>query len=155
MSDVNLVREFCRLEPKWKPALSRFLRDLQTSGDEKHFHPHPFTPEEIERVVNYSGADLYYVLVENESVLGYGLLRGWDEGYAVPSLGLALHPAVRGLGLARLFMEFLHAAARRRGASEIRLKVYPDNVRAIKLYKSLGYAFEEEEKGQLVGIVKL
>jgi ribosomal protein S18 acetylase RimI-like enzyme len=52
-------------------------------------------------------------------------------------------------------MHFLHAAARRRGADKVRLKVYPDNIRAIELYRELGYTFEAQEAGQLVGIVDL
>jgi len=45
------------------------------------------------------------------------MLRGWDEGYETPSLGIAVHPDARGLGLARTFMGFLHAAASFQGAA--------------------------------------
>ena len=147
--------ECLTLSPEWRKPLARFFRLLREAGDDRHFHPHPLSPEEAGKRADYLGKDLYYVLVEEENVLGYGILRGWDEGYAVPSLGIVIHPSERGTGLGRAFMHFLHAAARRRGADKVRLKVYPDNTRAIKLYRELGYTFEVREAQQLVGIVNL
>jgi ribosomal protein S18 acetylase RimI-like enzyme len=67
-------------------------------------------------------------------------------------LGIAVHPDARGLGLARMFMQFLHAAARQYGAARVRLKVYPANSAARRLYESLGYRFESTPDDQLLGI---
>ena len=146
----------CRIvDETLEQPLVEFFRALKRAGDDKYFHPHPLTDEEAKRRAHYSGKDLYYVLVEGDKVLGYGILRGWDEGYEVPGLGIVIHPAVRGMGLGKLLMHFLHAAARRRGASKIRLKVYPDNGIAIRLYEGLGYTFQAEEGGQLVGFINL
>ena len=146
----------CRIvDETLEQPLVEFFRALKRAGDDKYFHPHPLTDEEAKRRAHYSGKDLYYVLVEGDKVLGYGILRGWDEGYEAPSLGIVIHPAVRGMGLGKLFMHFLHAAARRRGASKIRLKVYPDNTTAVTMYQELGYTFQAEEAGQLVGFVDL
>ena len=91
------------------------------------------------------------VIVEAEVVLAYGFSRGWDEGYLIPNLGIAVHPEVRGIGLSKAFMYFLHVAARRTGARQVRLKAYPNDLTAIKLYKSLGYIFQGNENGQMVG----
>ena len=104
---------------------------------------------------NYQGRDLYYALADGMTMIGYGMLRGWDEGYEIPSLGLALDSSVRGHGYGRMFMHFLHAAALRRGAKRIRLKVHRENVRGIDLYKSLGYEFGQQEGSQLIGYLQL
>jgi ribosomal protein S18 acetylase RimI-like enzyme len=72
------------------------------------------------------------------------MLRGWDEGYQIPSLGLAIHPSVRGQGLGKMLMGFLHLQAFRRGAEKVRLRVNSTNDKALKLYKGLGYVFEED-----------
>ena len=151
MSDL----EFRLLEPSLEESLARFFVDLGATEDTRHFHPHDLTAEEARRRVRYGGKDLYYVAVVAGRVDAYGLLRGWDEGYAIPSLGIALHSGARGTGLARAFMLFLHAAARGRGAEKVRLKVYPDNTRAVALYRGLGYSFESREGEQLVGIAQL
>lgn len=151
----QLALECRQLGPEWANALEEFFDELVASGTDRHFHPHPFTADEAVRRCNYSGTDLYYVLVHGERVLGYGLLRGWDEGYSIPSLGIALRPTARGIGLGKAFMHFLHAAARYKGATGIRLKVFPGNESAVKLYTDLGYRFVAEEADQLVGMIDL
>lgn len=146
------VRRAC---PELESSLRAFFRDLSASPDSQFFHPHPFTDEEASRICHYSGRDLYYLMLDGDDVLGYGLLRGWDEGYDVPMLGIVLASSAKGTGLARTLMQFLHAAARRRGARCIRLKVYMSNVRALRLYQSLGYVFCDEAACQSIGTLQL
>ena len=145
--------EVRRLSPEWVDALAEFFRALEETENFKHFHPHPLTAHEAVRRCRYQGNDLYYVLVEERRILGYGMLRGWDEGYETPSLGIAIHPSERNKGLGKIFMHFLHAAAMRKGAKRVRLKVYPNNIAAIKLYEGLGYRFTGQENGQMVGVL--
>jgi ribosomal protein S18 acetylase RimI-like enzyme len=147
--------EFRSLSGELAPALAALFEILASGGDTAHFHPHPFTREEAEARCRYRGDDLYYAAVAGGEALAYGMLRGWEQGFEIPSLGIALHPEARGTGLARAFMVFLHAAARRRGAARVRLKVYPDNAPAVRLYRALGYQFSGEEAGQLVGVIEL
>ncbi len=146
--------EIVPVAPQWERPLAEFFAALVASGSDAHFHPHPFTAEQAKIRATYEGADLYYLLVEGAAVLGYGMLRGWDEGYDVPSLGIALHPDARGGGLGRSLMAFLHAAARRRGAARVRLTVDPANAVAVSLYLSLGYTFAEVD-GKRVGTLAL
>lgn len=153
MSPATL--EFRIVDRTLEHSLAAFFRDIDAAGDEQHFHPHPLTDEEAYRLAHYSGKDLYYVLIDGSTILGYGMLRGWDDGFQEPSLGIVIHPSSRGMGLGRLFMHFLHAAARWRGAREVRLKVYPENKHAVALYEALGYAFRGREQGQLVGFFSL
>lgn len=148
--------ELRRLCPRWEQALVAFFDELERSGRARFFHPHPFDAEHAHRLAHDRGLDLYYVLVEGDHILGYGMLRGWAAGYDIPSLGLILDPAVQGLGLGETFMRLLHHAAARRGAMRIRLKVYPENTPALRLYQKLGYEFKGEvEAGQLVGFLDL
>jgi ribosomal protein S18 acetylase RimI-like enzyme len=144
---------FAPLAAEHAASLAELFAALASSGDEAQFHPHPLTPAEAAARAAYRGKDLYFVALDASRVLGYGMLRGWDEGYDVPSLGIALHPDARGRGLGRAFMRFLHEAARARGARRVRLKVHTDNAVAVGLYRSLGYDFVGEERGQLVGYV--
>ncbi len=147
--------EFRRPEPSLERGLAEFFAALVEAGDDEKFHPHPFTAAAAAERVRYQGKDVYCVAVEGERVLGYGMLRGWDEGYEVPSLGIAIHPSARGIGLGRALMLYLHTEARRRGAPRIRLKVYPENTVAVDLYRSLGYEFSAVEQEQLVGFKSL
>lgn len=149
--------ELVRLAPRWQGALKIFLQELKVSGDEIFFSPHPTDENSLRQIASYNGRDLYYLLVEEKTILGYGLLRGWDEGYQIPGLGVAIHPSARGAGLGKIFMDFLHVLAFRRGASKVRLRVHKNNDKAIGLYKSLGYVFEEDanQADYLIGFKSL
>ncbi len=100
-------------------------------------------------------ADLRYVAIAAGQVMAYGLLRGWDEGYDVLSLGIAVDPSFRARGIGRLLMEFLHEAARLRGATRVGLRVAPENLQARHLYERMGYRLERRKRGQLVGVLEL
>lgn len=138
------------------PALADLFAAIVAAGDERRFHPHPLTPEQARTLADdYAGADIYMAAVEDGRVIAYGMLRGWDEGYAVPSLGIAVHPNAQGRGVGRAMMDGLHAAAAARGAATVRLTVYPDNAPALSLYRRMGYSFSSEAGGQLVGHITL
>lgn len=138
-------------------ALGRLFERLERQGVGKFFHPHPLTREAAAERAAYMGKDLYCVLEIGMELVGYGILHGWDKGYEIPGLGIAIDPDWQGRGYGRLFMQFLHELARRRGAKRIRLRVYPENLRAVQFYRSLGYALNDtrDPDGQIVGFVDL
>lgn len=155
------------LTPAWCKPLAHMLRALVDSGEDRMFAPHPFDDETLARLASHGGADLYFVLTErghgedqdraDERVVGYGLLRGWDQGYEVPSLGIAVAPDARRRGVGRVLMQRLHEAARARGARRVRLRVHAENAPAIRLYESLGYVMDASprENGLVVGVLEL
>lgn len=153
---MDSVIEICHTDLNLEEPLKKFFQDICEYGSDLYFHPHSFTKESAYNIANYHGKDLYYLLLDRKRVVGYGILRGWDEGFDIPSLGMIIHPTERGKGLGKLLMEFLHSVARLRGAKHIRLKVYPENKIALELYKKAGYIFEEElVDDQLVGYKKI
>jgi ribosomal-protein-alanine N-acetyltransferase len=144
------------IRPKDTDALARFFQLLKACGSDKYFHPHPLTAAHARTIANYSGKDFYVAVFEGHDILGYGMLRGWDQGYQIPSVGIAIRPDIQGRGVGRLLMNFLHLAAMRRGAKKVRLRVYPDNHSAISMYRAMGYKLAAERgRCNLVGIVTL
>lgn len=145
-----------RLRPADEAALAALFAEIATDPAAADFHPHPFTAAEAGRISGYPGRDLYLGLFGDDArPIGYGMLRGWDDGFEIPSLGIYLAAAGRGQGLSRLLMEALHRAAANQGATRVRLKVYRRNQKALTLYQRLGYVFGAEEAGQLVGLLDL
>jgi len=142
-----------------RPDAERELRALfdEIAADEARtrFYPHPFDHETAARIANYGRQDLYFAVRYGERFIAYGMLRGWDEGFEVPSLGIYVCRRARGAGIADLLMRHLHAAARLRGSPAVRLRVHEDNVPARRLYESLGYVFSPGERGLLVGMLAL
>ena len=96
--------EFSVVRSLHVPWLWDFFQALIERGDDKFFHPHPLTADQAHSISRHDGRDCYCVAATVGRVLAYGMLRGWDEGYQIPSLGIALHPDARGTGLARAFM---------------------------------------------------
>jgi len=142
------------LRPGREHALARFFADLMEAGDDLFFHPHAGDAAALRAIAEHPGEDLHVVFVEGDEVRAYGLLRGWNEGYEVPSLGIAVHPGARAGGLGRLMMEYLETMARHRGAPAIRLRVHKDNARAIAMYERRGYAMTPDpgDARLLVGV---
>jgi len=137
---------------KYKKEITSFFEKNQE--DFIFFHPHPLTWEGIKEAVDKKTKDIY-ILVFDEKLIGYGILRGWDEGYLVPSLGIMISKYARGKGYSVPFMKQLHKISKERGAEKIRLTVYKENKTAISLYNKLGYTFSEKNDDELIGIKDL
>ena len=166
MSYQNFIELSARqIVPFDGPALARLFESLSKNGDVERFHPHPLTSDEAARLAVHRGRDVYAVISDGDTpdapLVGYGMLRGWEDGFTIPSLHIVVHPEARGRGVGRAMMHFLHDVARRRGAEAIRLKVYPDNTPARRLYESMGYRFESSgaqgfsAERQIIGLLTL
>ena len=135
---------FERLNPLNAKYLVDFLINNQDVGT--FFQPHPFTKEAIAHILDSRKEDEFIVMRLNDKgylggVIGYGLLRGWDEGYERPSLGITVDKNYRGEGYGKRMMEYLHQLAREHGATEVRLTIEKENVVARNFYKGMGYKF--------------
>jgi ribosomal protein S18 acetylase RimI-like enzyme len=124
------------------------------------FHPHPFTREQAEWVCGRGPElrDRYLLATEGDSpsIVGYAMLRGWDEGYEVPAFGVCVRPGQQGLGIGRLLLENAIGAAKDAGAKRVMLKVHRDNAGARRLYESAGFAFApDQETDQVAGYKEL
>lgn len=144
-----------RLSSRHEGEIAKLFAVIAADQTASRFHPHDFSDASARHITGYGGRDIYLGLWGDEDLVGYGMLRGWDAGYDIPSLGIYLSPPVRGRGLARTLMSALHDRARQAGANHVRLKVYRDNIAAVLLYERLGYIFQGEENGQSVGILDL
>jgi len=147
----SVTLEVKKVGPDDAEALAGLLARIEST----YFQPHPMTPDEARRISNLRGRDVYLIgTVGNEAVV-YGMLRGWDEGFEVPSLGIGVRRDSEHRGFGRAMMEALHTAARAGGSSCVRLRVSPANVRASKLYRALGYREIGIERGEILMILDL
>ncbi len=133
----------------------RALTELLANLDTTFFRPHPFMPEEVRRIANHTGRDVYAMLMDGDRPVAYGLLRGWDEGYEVASLGVAVRIDAQRRGFGRLMMSHLHDHVRAQGVGRVRLRVHPANQGARRLYESFGYVYQGEDRGELVMFLDL
>ncbi len=92
-----------------------------------------------------SGPDVYFVVARDDVLLGFSMLRGLDEGYEVPALGIFVDHLNQGRGIGRRLMTWTIEEARLLDCPAVRLSVYASNHSALALYRSLGFAEQERE----------
>jgi [ribosomal protein S18]-alanine N-acetyltransferase len=127
----------------------------KNKGDLQFFNPHKFDEESIRKIIKSKKKDEYFVVIKNSQIISYLMLRGWDDGYDIPSLGIIIDKKYRGNGLSKLFMNYLECVSRLNGAKEIRLTVYKNNDKAVKLYEKMGYKLENFNENSYIGIKTL
>ena len=128
-------------------TLDAVFDEIVTGEDNKLFHPHPFTKEFAAHLSSYSGRDYYALAFCAKDVVGYAMLRGWDEGYAVPTVGLYICRKYRGRKFALPLLRQLRLEALQRGAVEMMAKVAVENIRSMRAFISAGFTTRREEKG--------
>lgn len=122
-----------------------------------YFHPHAFDADTARAICERQGADAYFAALEAGEIVGYGMLRGWDEGYDTPAFGVCVRADQRGKGIGAALLRYAIDLARVRRAPSIMLKVYEHNAPARRLYEGAGFVFAERtpDGAQLVGRLTL
>ena len=137
----------------FKSSIEKFFVD--NKEDYSFFSPHEYSYEGLLKEITSKPQDYFVFLMDGENIAGYGLLRGWSEGYDIPSLGIIIDVNYRGKNLSRMIMEHLHLISINRGAKKVRLRVYKQNYKAISLYNKLGYELTDFDENTLVGFKTL
>lgn len=144
--------EIVRLREEHIEQLKKFFEAINSPSYIDDFSPHPFDSSNAERVCKYHGKDKYCaILLNGEVIIGYGLLRGWDEGYEVPALGLCVLKEYHGKGLGKLLINFLETVSRLEGALNVMLKVKKKNEIAKNLYLRQGFDLKEYNDDFFIG----
>lgn len=116
-----------------------FFRAIE--GD-KFFHPFPFNEETIDKIFS-AKKDVYRFMVYGVMINGMFMLRGLDEGYDIPSLGMIVHPKYRGKGIGTDMLEEAIKICKKKECKKIRLSVDKDNTIARKMYIKAGFKFNK------------
>ena len=146
---------FEQLAPRHEGGLAELFISLSINGDEVFFYPHPLTASEARRLCYDTGLDQYFVATIKGRVIGYGMLRGWNEGYSFPSLGIATHPEHRNLRVLSFLISCCIEQARSSHATCLRLTVAEDRTSFIKFLERYGCTFQADRPGRLVGMLEL
>ncbi len=147
-----------RIGRKDTAELADLFEELSADAETvSFFHPHPLTRHHAVWLCGPSGPrrDRYYLARREGKAVGYSMLRGWEEGYEVPSFGGCVRPAARGTGVGHALLAHAVEEARRFGAGRLRLSVYRSNARAVRLYAKFGFVFEEKNARELIGWLDL
>lgn len=132
-------------------ALSLFLQS-QTTGYARFFRPFSFELEAIIHVLTSQRLDVLMGLYWQKQMVGFFMLRGWNEGYDVPAFGILIDERYRGCGLEMLSLETAKIICRLRGASRMMIKMHPENISAKGVARKTGFVQSgvEAESGNLI-----
>lgn len=134
------------------------ISDFLLRNNFEYFNPHQSDADAIENILKSSIKDIYKIVIQDgvEGIIGYGMLRGLDEGYDIPTLGIAIDNNYQGLGIGKKFIQHLHAiCVNYLGVCRVRIGVMKGNNVAKKLYENIGYKFTEERKDREYGYIEL
>jgi ribosomal-protein-alanine N-acetyltransferase len=150
--------EIRRIRTTDAAVLGDFFEELAADAETvRFFHPHPLTRANAALLCGGAATrlDRYYVALYRGRAAAYALLRGWDDGYAVPSWGGCVHPDLRSAGLGHALLLHAVAESRAAGAARLRLTVYKANQRGVHLYSKFGFVFQDKDEKSVVGVLDL
>jgi ribosomal protein S18 acetylase RimI-like enzyme len=105
----------------------------------RFFTPFPLTRETALEIALGEHRDRYYLGLEDGRIIGFSMLRGWDEGYSIPSFGMFIDQHYHGKGYGKQLLDLTIKAARKLGCEQIRLSVRAGNHPAHHMYQSRGF----------------
>jgi perosamine synthetase len=108
------------------------------------FHPFPLTAHVAGELTTSPGLDRFYCARVDGRIAAFSMLRGWNEGYEVPSFGILVDAGLRGRRIGRDVTVRTLDAASELGCGRVRLTVEPGNGRARRLYRSVGFTERDE-----------
>jgi RimJ/RimL family protein N-acetyltransferase len=107
------------------------------------FIPFSFEASTIKDILESTEKDKYLGIFVGNELVGFYMLRGFDEGFEIPSYGVWIAKQFSGLGLSKLTLQHAISYCKVNGIKKILLKVHPDNSVAKKTYENYGF----EQKG--------
>lgn len=131
-----MIREIAIID---EAALAAFFEENNRPEVTAHFHPFPLNAETAHRICAEPRRDRYFAAWDYDAIAGLAMLRGWDEGYAIPSFGIMVDHRRHGQGHGRALTEHALALAGELGCARVRLTVHADNTRAVELYQRAGF----------------
>lgn len=105
----------------------------------KYFTAFEIDVEVFQALLSRSVKDKFFGIFSGDEVLGFYMLRGFDEGYEIPSYGVVISSKFSNKGLSRLTMLHAFSICKLNKIKKLMLKVRPENKYAKKLYESLGF----------------
>jgi [ribosomal protein S18]-alanine N-acetyltransferase len=135
-----VIREIAIID---EASLAAFFEENNRPEVTKNFHPFPLDAESAHRICAEPRRDRYFAAWDYAEIAGLAMLRGWDEGYDVPSFGIIVDHRRHGKGYGKALTSHALELARQLGCERVRLTVHADNPRAVALYEKAGFKTTE------------
>lgn len=108
----------------------------------KYFIPFSFDEKSINKILSNAVKDKYFGIFIGNELVGFYMLRGFDEGYEIPSYGVWISENYSGLGLSKFTLQHAISYCKLNEIKKIMLKVHPDNLIAKRIYEDFGFIIQ-------------
>lgn len=105
------------------------------------FNPFEFDWRTLENLFRNAGQDIYSGVWWHRDMIAFWMLRGIDDGKSIPEFGVLVDEKYGNMGIGSLCIDMAKLTAKLLGLSAIYLTCYPQNVRAVRLYKRHGFVY--------------
>ncbi|MGH9903816.1 MAG: GNAT family N-acetyltransferase [Pyrinomonadaceae bacterium] len=118
----------------------------------RFFYPFSFDEAALAKILGEQGRDVYMGVYWRGRMVGFFMLRGWNEGFDVPAFGILIDERHRGSGLEMVSLDAAKTICRLRGAGRMMLKMHPDNFSARGVARKIGFVRTgvEPESGNVI-----
>lgn len=82
----------------------------------------------IVNILSACKKDIFSGVFWDGQIAGIFMLRGWDEGYEIPSFGVLIDEKYRGGSFMRLTLDTAKLICKLSGLRKLMAKIHPDNV---------------------------
>lgn len=105
----------------------------------QYFIPFDFNYKTIFSVLKKAKSDQYFGIFIEDQLIGFYMLRGFDEGYKIPAYGVWISQRYSRLSFAKLTLSHAFSFCKLNKINQIMLKVHPDNIHAKRIYENYGF----------------
>ncbi len=122
----------------------------------RFFYAFGFEEEEIVKVLSLKIRDVYSGIFWREELIAIFMLKGWDEGYDIPSFGLFIAHKHRSVTLLHVAIDVAKLITRFSGGRRLMATIHPDNI-SIRGAAKLGFvdSGKRTEAGNVVYFMEL
>jgi RimJ/RimL family protein N-acetyltransferase len=125
--DTNSAEDLAELLKNENPEYSQYFTAFN------------FDYQTIKQKLNNLKKDSFWGIYLEKSLIGFHMLRGFDEGYDIPSYGVFISKDFSGKGLSKLTLQHAISYCKINGIKQLMLKVHPENLVAKKIYEDFGF----------------
>lgn len=135
---IPLALEIKRLNINHAKELANLLQGSDKEYS-KYFIPFTFDFETISEILSKAKNDQVYGIYVEQNLAGFYMLRGFDEGYSIPSYGVWISEEYSNLGLSTFTLQHAITFCKLNSIKKLMLKVHPENLAAKHIYEKYGF----------------
>ena len=106
----------------------------------------PFNNDSLLKILKQVKLDKYFAIHYNNKLIGFFMLRGFDEGYKIPSYGVWILPQYTNKGIAKLTLQYAVTFCKINNIPKLMLKVHPENNVAKDMYLKYGFVITGKDE---------